>query len=357
MDPVTLLLMQSASGPLPATQDMSDSDEDIMPVRARAMEVDDDGEDAEDARGGGSGGRDFESEESDSDAVSDGDDDDDDDDSDEEDSGAETDMDASDEEEEEDDSDDSDDDDDEDEDEDDDDDSADDKKKKQASKRKKNVKKPAGLDAVVPSLKFLKRKLKSVKLFMEVVDAYMRKHSCTLYKAVDDVKKQPDAEDLYKDICLLNSKVAVFTRQVADKLEADDRPHLVIAARKLMNECVVLVDPQYAPELFVGATDKPCAVSGKNTTMRLAVFKDTFKTYIEERTAAKERGDPKPDYKNDAVPKKLAIPVIPGAAPLLVQMVVAGSLHQLYNPALKRINLNVYAAAAHDAMLDIARFV
>jgi hypothetical protein len=84
---------------------------------------------------------------------------------------------------------------------------------------------------------------------------------------------------------------------------------------------------------------------------------DTFKTYIEERTAAKERGDAKPEYKNDALPKKLAIPVIPSAAPLLVQMVVAGSLHQLYNPALKRINLNVYAAAAHDAMLDISRFV
>jgi hypothetical protein len=49
--------------------------------------------------------------------------------------------------------------------------------------------------------------------------------------------------------------------------------------------------------------------------------------------------------------------VTPGAAPLLVQTVVAGSIRQLYNPALNRINLNVYAAAAHDAMTDIARFV
>jgi hypothetical protein len=326
---------------------MSDSDEELRPARARAMEVDDDdGEDDKDARGG----RDFESDESDSDAVSD-DDDDDDEDSDDEDSGAETDMDASD------DDDDDDEDDSDDSGDDDDDDDSTDEKKKPSSKKKKTVKKPTGLDAEVPSLKFLKHKLQSVKLFMEVVDAYMRKHSCTLYKAVDDVKQQVDAADLYNDIRLLNKKVSAFTRQVTDKLEADDRPGLVIAARKLMNECVVLVEPQYAPELFVSATDKPCSVSGKNTTMRLAVFKDTFKTYIEERTAAKERGDAKPEYKNDAVPKKLAIPVIPSAAPLLVQMVVAGSLHQLYNPVLKRINLNVYAAAAHDAMLDISRFV
>jgi len=270
MDPVALLLMQSAPGPPPAPQDMSDSDEAVMPARARAMDVDDDdGEDAKDTRGG----RDFESDESDSDAVSDDDDDDDDDDdedSDDEDSGAETDMDASDEDDDddEDDSDDSGDDDD-----DDDDDSTDEKKKPSSKKKKKTVKKPTGLDAEVPSLKFLKHKLQSVKLFMEVVDAYMRKHSCTLYKAVDDVKQQVDVADLYNDIRLLNRKVSGFTRQVTDKLEADDRPGLVFVARKLMNECVVLVDPQYAPELFVGATDKPCAVSGKNTTMRLAVFK------------------------------------------------------------------------------------
>ena len=351
------MLMQSTHGQTPASQDMSDSEEDVMPARARAMEVDDDDEvEAEDVRGGG--GHDFESDESDSDAVADGDgdedgdDDDDDDDDSEEDSGAETDMDASDEDDEEDDSDDSGDS------EDDDDSDDDDKKKKQAPK-KKNTKKPVSLRDAVPSLKFLKRNLKSVKLFMDVVDAHMRKTDCTLYKAVDDVKKRMDAdtEDLYSSICLLNEEVSKFTQLVTGKLESDDRPDFANAAQTLLTECVVLADSQYAPALFIGATDKPCTVSGKNTTMRLAVFKDTFKTYIEERTAAKERGDQKPAYNNNAVPKRLAVPVTPEAAPLLVQFVVAGSTRQLYNPALKRINLNVYAAAAHDAMCDIARFI
>ena len=355
MDPVTALLMQSVPGPSLSAQDMSDSEEDIMPARARAMEADDDDDD--EAKGG-RGGKDFESDESDSDAVADGDEDadeeDDDEDDDEEDaddseedSGSETDMDASDEDDEEDDSDDSDEDDE---------DSTDEKKKKPVSQTKKK-KKPVVLANVVPSLKFLKRNLKSVKLFMEAVDAHMRKTECTLYKAVDDVKKQADMEDLYSSICLLNEKVDNFTQQVVAKMGSDDRPGLAHAAHTLMSECVVLVEPQYAPSLFVSAIDKPCAVSGKATTMRLSVFKDTFKTYIEERTAAKERGDPKPTYNNDAVPKRLAVPVTPNAAPLLVQFVVAGSVRQLYNPALKRLNLNVYAAAAHDAMRDIARFV
>ena len=280
MDPVTAFLMQSAPGPPLAPQEMSDSEEDIMPARARAVEVDEDDDDAEDGRGGG--GQDFESDESDSDAVAadddddddDEDDDDDDDDDSEDESGVETDMDASDEDGEDDDSDDSDEDDDDDSESDEGDDSADKKKKKKHVSKKKTTK-TVNLAASVPSLKFLKRSLKSVKLFMDVVNAHMRKTECTLYKAVDDVKKRKDAdtEDIYASICLLNEKLGKFTQQVTDKLESDDRPEMAHAVHTLMTECAVMVDPRYAPSLFVGSSEKQCVVSGVETTMRLSVFK------------------------------------------------------------------------------------
>jgi hypothetical protein len=98
-------------------------------------------------------------------------------------------------------------------------------------------------------------------------------------------------------------------------------------------------------------------VSGKVTDTRLAVCVDRFQKYASKRAEAKANGAPRPEWVDDAPPDKLNVPATAGTAPLLVQLVVAGSIRQAYNPLLRRVTINAISDAAHDAFCDIATYL
>ena len=213
------------------------------------------------------------------------------------------------------------------------------------------------LSSAIPSAKTISRHLKKVKTFMAVVDDTARRENMPLWKAIETSKKSPDQEDLVMSITALDDAVTKFSNLLTTKLKATEQNDLAIVVERLMTECTVLAASEYAPSLVSGHATRACVVSGKTTDTRLAVYVDRFKKYANKRADAKAKDLQRPEWVEDAPPDKLNVPATAGTAPLLVQLVVAGSIRQAYNPLLQRVTVDAISDAAHNAFCDIATYL